>query len=99
MMLDDAQELLNGGVKQRLRLYMLPMAGVDVLPMRPQTGFLLRLQILPLGQDHPRDIGLDHSRLAGKSDTTGIQPWANASISETDTESLRGTLRYQAARR
>ena len=38
------------------------------------------------------------SRLAGRSDSSGMQPWPIASSTETDTESLRGTLTYQRAR-
>ena len=52
----------------------------------------------PSGTMRPLAPSRTSSRLAGRSDSSGRQPCAIASSTETDTESLRGTLRYQGAR-
>mmetsp|Transcript_22370 Transcript_22370/g.88416 ORF Transcript_22370/g.88416 Transcript_22370/m.88416 type:complete len:497 (-) Transcript_22370:1609-3099(-) len=46
----------------------------------------------------PRAESPISSRLAARSDSSGTQPWAMASSTDTDTESLCGRLRNQVAR-
>ncbi len=52
----------------------------------------------PSGTISPLLPSRTSSRLAGRSDSSGMQPCAIASSTETETESLRGTLTYQRAR-
>ena len=53
----------------------------------------------PSARIRPLSPSRTSSRLAGRSDRIGMQPWAIASSTDTETESLRGRLRYQCARR
>jgi hypothetical protein len=93
------QEDRHTGTEHRVPLHP-PVVGMGDL----RTAQLQRLQciagdsVASSARISPLSPSRTSSRLAGRSDSSGTQPWAIASSTDTDTESLRGRLMYQRAR-